>query len=349
MRKAFQLCTAKIAMTSLIAAWVTLATAGTSPAAAAQDPIFKDKTIEIYVGTSSGGSFDIYGRLIARHLGAHLPGAPTVVVRNMPGASGFSMTNWLYNVAPKDGTVIGVAPPQVAVNQAMQLEGVRYDARKFNWLFRAVHADETSYTWHSSKTKSIADAKLRETIIGASAISSGGAIYMNLMNATLGTKFKLVLGYAGTTEVHLAMERGEVEGTSKPWAGLKVENADWIRDRKIQILVQYGRERAEELPDVPTLTELARNDLDRKAFQFLTVSPTIGRSFFAPPGVPQERVEILRTSFKGLLGDSDFLSDARAQAAELGPLEGAILQSLVEEAFGHPPEVVLRAKQAGGL
>jgi tripartite-type tricarboxylate transporter receptor subunit TctC len=318
-------------------------------AASDPDPIFRDRTIEVYVGTGVGGSFDAYGRLFARHLGRHLPGLPNVVVRNMPGASGFSMTNWLYTVAPRDGTVIGVAPPQVAVNQAMLLDGVRYDARKFNWLFRAVHADETSYTWHTSKTHSIADAKLHETVMGAPAAGSGGAIYMNLMNATLGTKFKLVLGYVGTTEIHLAMERGEVEGTSKPWAGLKLENTDWLRDKKLQILVQYGRERSVELPEVPTLTELATNDLDRRAFRFLTASPTIGRSFFAPPGVPKERVEILRRAFKELLSDDEFLRDAKTQSAELGPLEGAVLQSLVDEAFSHSPEVVKRAKEASGL
>ena len=322
---------------------------GAARAAADAGSIFKDRTIEVYVGTGAGGSFDGYGRLFARHLGRHLPGAPNVVVRNMPGASGFSMTNWFYTVAPRDGTVIAVAPPQVAVNQAMLLDGVRYDARKFNWLFRAVHADETSYTWHTSKTRSIADAKLHETVMGAPAAGSGGAIYMNLMNATLGTKFKLVLGYVGTTEIHLAMERGEVEGTSKPWAGLKLENADWLRDKKMQILVQYGRERSVELPDVPTLTELATNDLDRRAFQFLTASPTIGRSFFAPPGVPKERVEILRAAFKQLLSDDEFLRDAKAQSAELGPLEGPVLQSIVDEAFSHSPEVVKRAKEASGL
>jgi len=318
-------------------------------AAGDQDSIFKDRTIELFVGSSAGGSFDGYGRLVARHLGRRLPGAPNVVVRNMPGASGFSMTNWLYNAAPRDGAVIGVAPAQLAVSQAMQLEGVRYDARKFNWLFRAVHADETSYTWHTSKTRSIADARLHETVIGAAAAGSGGAIYGNLMNATIGTKFKLVLGYAGTTEIHLAMERGEVEGTSRPWAGLKVENADWLRDKKIQILVQYGRERSPELSDVPTLTELATNELDRRTFEFLTTSPTIGRSFFAPPGVSNDRVEILRAGFRQLMDDHEFLRDAKAQAADLAPLEGAVLQSIVEEAFSHPPEVVKRARTASGL
>jgi tripartite-type tricarboxylate transporter receptor subunit TctC len=323
-----------------------------APARAADDDVaafYKDRNLDFYIPTTAGGSFDVYGRLIARHLGKHMPGAPNIVVRNMPGASGFAMTNWLYNVAPRDGTAIGLPPPQIALNQIMGFDGVRFDARKFNWLFRAAPVVEVTYTWFTSPTRSFADALLRETLIGSVGPSSGGAVYVNQMNVALGAKFRLVMGYPGSTEIHLAMERGEVEGSTKPWAGLKTENADWLRDKKLQFLVQYGRERSPELPDTPTLSELAVRDIDKSAFYFLSSGPAVGRSIAAPPGVAPERVAALRDALMRVSRDPDFLRDAKAQNIDLGPLDGASLQAIVEKTYAYPAEAVARARQASGL
>jgi tripartite-type tricarboxylate transporter receptor subunit TctC len=257
------------------------------------------------------------------------------------------MTTWLYSVAPRDGTALGLPPPQVALHQVMGMSDVKFDARRFAWIFRAAPVVELTYTWFASPTKSVADARRRVTVMGAVSPSSGGAVYLNELNSVAGTRFKIVTGYPGMTEINLAIERGEVEGTTKPWASLKVENADWLRDHKLNFLLQYGRERSPELPDVPTLSELAKTDLDREAFRLQASVPTIGRGFAAPPGVPAERIAALRAAFHDTARDADFLAEAKAQRIDLGPLDGPALQALVNETFGYSAEAIRRVKQTG--
>ena len=335
-------------MRHLLAALLTL-----SPVVAHAQPavesFYKDRPIDLYVPTTPGGTFDIYGRLIGRFLGRYVPGNPTFVIRNMPGASGMQMLNFLYTTAPRDGSAIGLPPPQSAVNQIFEMPGVRYDARRFNWLFRIAPVVEVTFTWHTSPTRKIADGFERETLIGSIGPTSGGSIYMNQLNRLLGARFRIVSGYPGMTEIGLAIERGEVEGTTKPWAGLKSENPGWIAEKKVQLLLTYGRERFHEIPDVPVLGELAKTDLDRRVFQFLSSSPAIGRGFITTPGVPAERVAALRAGFMAMSKDAEFLREAEHLSVDLGPLDGAALQGLVEEAFSHGPDAVQRAKDASGL
>jgi tripartite-type tricarboxylate transporter receptor subunit TctC len=307
---------------------------------------YKDKTIDLVIGGGAGGSFDLYGRLFQRHLGDHLPGRPRVVARVMPGASGFAAVQWLATLAPRDGTAIAILPPQLAIQQALGLNTLRYDASKFAWIGRAARAVEATYTWHLSPTRTIEDAKRRETVMGSPTSGSSGATYLRLMNNVLGTRFKIVTGYNGTTEANLAIERGEIEGTSKPWNGLKVDNADWVRDHKIQILVQYGLERSPDLPDVPTLVDLAPTRIDRDAFSLLAMGPEMGRPFAAPEGAPPERVKALREAFDSTLEDPDFIADARAMNIDLSPAKGETVAGLTRQTLEFDADAKARAKRA---
>jgi tripartite-type tricarboxylate transporter receptor subunit TctC len=332
-----------------LAAVLCAAIAGPASAQTSVETFYKDKSIDLYVPSTGGGTFDVYARLVGKHLGRYVPGNPSFVIRNMPGASGMQMTNFLQSGAPRDGTAIGLPPPQSALNQIFQMPGVRYDARQLTWLFRVAPVVEVTFTWHTSPTRKAADLFTRETLIGSVGPNSGGAIYMNQLNNLLGAKTRLVHGYPGMTETLLAIERGEVEGGTKPWAGLKSENGEWLRDNKLQLLLTYGRERFEEIPDVPTLLELAKTDLDQRVFRFLSSSPAVGRALATTPGVPADRVAALRAGFMAMAKDAEYLNEARRLSVDLGPLEGGALQALVEETFSHAPDAVARAKEASGL
>jgi tripartite-type tricarboxylate transporter receptor subunit TctC len=315
-------------------------------AADAVETFYKDRTIDLVIGGSAGGSFDLYGRLVARFMGRHIPGEPRIVARNMPGASGFAAVQWTATAAPRDGSAFAILPPQLAIQQKLGMEGVKYDAGALTWIGRASPVVEVTYTWHGSPTKKIADAKTRETVMGSPAASSSGAVYLKQLNFIVGTKFRLVTGYPGTTEANLAMERGEIEGTSKPWNGLKSENAEWLRDKKLNILVQYGLTRSPELPDVPTLVELGPTEIDRDAFRFLATGPEMGRPFAAPPGLPPDRVFALRKAFMDTMEDPDLVAEAKRLNIDLGAAPGDYLQKFVADTLAFSPAAIARAKQA---
>lgn len=227
-----------------IATFVVAGAAVSDANAQAPDSFYKGRPIELHVGAAPGGSYDLYGRLVARYIGKHIPGTPAVVVRNMPGAGGYTMTNWVFNVAPRDGTVLAIAPQAIAIEQALGQSVVQYDARKFTWIGRVAPVVEVTYTWRTSPTKSLADARKHETIMGGSGASSPTSFYLTVLNRLAGTRFKVISSYPSNSDVNLAMMRGEVEGGSKAWASLKVDNADWLRNKQVNILVQYADERA---------------------------------------------------------------------------------------------------------
>jgi tripartite-type tricarboxylate transporter receptor subunit TctC len=308
---------------------------------------YKGKTVELYVGTGPGGGYDLYARLIARFLGKHIPGEPTVVVKNMPGAGHLRMANWVYAAAPRDGTVLAVAPQSVAIEQALGTEGVQYEAQKFTWIGRVAPVVEVTYTWHTSGTKSLEDARRRETIMGGSGPASPTVFYLNALNNLAGTKFKVIPAYPTGAETNLAMQRGEVEGNTKAWASMKVDNADWLRDRQVNIIVQYADSRAEDLPDVPLMMELGRNDDERSALKLFALGNAMGRSIMGTPDIPADRVKILRQAFKDTVEDPALLAFVREKKIDLGPtLAGEKLQNLVEQTLALPPRAIALAKKA---
>ncbi len=313
----------------------------TAPAVAAD---FSGKTVSLYIGYGPGGGYDLYGRLAARHMGNFLPGKPTIVAKNMPGAGGLKMTNWLYNVAPKDGTAIASAPQALAVEQALGSAGIQYDARRFTWIGRVTPIVEVSYTWHTSGIRNLDDARKRETIMGGSGPTSPTITHLKELNAFAGTKFKPISGFKGSSEVNLAMERGEVHGATKSWAGMKVSNRDWLEGKKVNILVQYAMERAPDLPNVPAMVELGKDENAKKALRFLAVGNEMGRTVFAPPGLKADVAKAMRDGFDAMMKSKGLQDEAAKRKMEIGALDGAGLEKLVAETLAVTPDIIAIVK-----
>jgi len=325
---------------------ILVAASGAAAHADAVEDFFKGKTVTYYISTVPGGGYDLYGRLIASHIGDHIPGKPNVVPKNMPGAGGLLMTNWLYNVAPRDGTAIGGSPQAVAIEQVLGSKGIQYDAGKFTWIGRAAPVVEVMYTWFTSKTKTFKDAQERETIMGGTGPTSPTITYLKQLNILAGTKFKPIPGFGGTTEVNLAMERGEVEGSIKSWASMKVDNPDWLRDKKVNIILQFALDRPDDLSDVPLMMEIGKTDADRQALRFFAAGNAMGRSTFGPPGLPADRAKALRTAFMAMMKDPAVLAEADKRKIDLGPLSGEGLEKIVMDTLNVTAEVKARALDA---
>ncbi|MGE5538986.1 MAG: Bug family tripartite tricarboxylate transporter substrate binding protein [Gemmatimonas sp.] len=324
------------------AAVAAAALAATVPSASAQSPeqFFRGKTVNLYIGFAPGGGYDYYGREVARFLGKHIPGSPNVVPQNMPGAGSFKAANYIFAVAPKDGTAIGIVTQTIALEEALGTKGVQYKSAQFNWIGRATAITEVTLTWETSKAKTIEDAKNNVIPVAGTGSGSPSEGYPKLLNGVVGTKFKVITGYPGSTDGMLAMERGEVDGALTSWNTLRLSKADWIRNKKINILVQYVLERDPDLKDIPTIVELGKSDLDKKVLAFYASGAEVGRSFIAPPGVPADRVQALRAAFDAMLKDPDFLGELQKAKAEFRPASGEQMQALIKQTAEAPKEVI---------
>ena len=305
------------------------------------DDFYKGKSISLIVGSSTAGGYDTYGRLLARHMGRHIAGNPNFVVQNMPGAGGLRAANHLYNVAAKDGTVFGIFDQAVFLDQLLGAGTLRGDVRKFNWIGRLINNSAVLFAWHTVKVKKIEDALTHELIVAAPGSSS--RLNWTALNALAGTKFKLLTGYESPQTAKIAMERGEVEALSLPWTVLRTENSEWLRDKKVNLLLQTGIEKNRTLPDLPRMVDLARNEDDRKVLEIFAAASVIGRSFAAPPGLPAERVGELRAAFTEMLSDKEFLADIGRMNFDLEPMSGTDLQAYIGKDY--PPQLVERARE----
>ncbi len=311
-----------------------VASADASRADAISD-FYKGKSIRVIISADAGGSYDSDARLVARHIGRHIPGNPHVVPENMLGASGRTAASYMYNTAPKDGSVIAVMQQSLAMGQVLGESGVQYDAARFNWIGSPVRPDETLVVWHTTGVKTIEDAKKKEVIIGATSPTGMNFVYPKLANELLGTKFKIVPGYPGGTPIVLALERGEVEGRgSNPWSEWKATKPDWVRDKKIIPLMQMSLFKHPDLPDVPLMIDLAPNDTARAVLEIVTITGELGRPFVAPPGVPADRVAALRQAFDETMKDPDFLADAEKLHKEIHPIGWKEMENLVQRVLG---------------
>ena len=317
-------------------------------ASVAQTPgeFYRGKTISILVGVAPGGSFDLYARLAARHLGSHVPGQPQVVVKNMAGAGGLTALNYLAQVAPRDGTTLNMPPPALALMQLLGQNGIQYDVRRFNWVGRLTSISQVFYTWGSSPTKSLADLRSRNTTLGGTGATADATTFANLLNDLVGTQFRIIQGYNDTGSVMLAMERGEVEGTIRPWEGMKSgRERVWMAEKQINLVTLIATERHPELPDLPAVMELASTEQQRRMLRLFFSVANIGRSLTLAADVPQERVAILRAAFNSMLKDPAFLEDARRQDTPITPATGDDVSAMIETAFQSTPQEIEVARK----
>jgi tripartite-type tricarboxylate transporter receptor subunit TctC len=317
------------------------------------DPVedfYKGRQIDMVIGYSPGGTYDLYARLVARFLGDFIPGKPKIVPRNMPGAGSRLATNWVYSVGPKDGTVIATGDQSLAVEQAMGDKAIRIDTAKLNYIGNPNADNNTTVTWYTSGVKTIEDAKVKDVPVGATGGSTSSQ-YPKAMNALIGTRFQIITGYPGGNDINLAMEKGEVMGRgSNAWGAWKATRPQWLKDKKINILVQIGLHKAPDLPDVPLLMDLAKNDEDRAVLKLLSASGDIGRPLFVAPEVPKERVQALREAFNRMVKDPTFLETAKKEHFDIDPRTGEEMQQIVEEIIATPKPIRDRlAKIIGGI
>src|SRR4051794_26066160 len=289
---------------------------------------YRGKTVNVYIGVGVGGEYDIQARLVARHIGKHIPGNPTVVPQNMTGAGGLRMINYLYNVAPKDGLNIGMIANASVAMQATGIAGVQFDAAQMQWLGSIAPAVETMAVWHTAGVKSIDDVRKKEVVAGASARGAITFIYPAMMNEFLGTKFKIVTGYPGGNQINLAMERGEVEARNNTWSSWKATKADWVKDKKITVIAQAGP-RAPDL-DAPSVEDAARTPEERQLIELVVSGTQLGRPL-ATNTAPADRVAVLRDAFAATMKDREFLAEASQLGFEVDPVLGEKMQKIVEK------------------
>lgn len=321
-------------------------TAALPAAAQSVEEFYKGRTIDVVIGLSAGGGYDVYARLMARHMGNHIPGRPQFVARNMTGGGSRVAANYGYNVAPKDGSVMVMPDQSLPLQQALGDPTVKFDSNRLNWIGNPIADNNTLSVWHTTGVTRWEQARERVLSLGATGPNTS-AWYGQAMNTMVGTKFKIIMGYPGGNEINLALEKGEVDVRgSNSWSSWKVTRPDWVlgNNRKLNVLVQIGLQRDPLLPDVPLLMELPTDPDDRAALRLLSAPTTIGRPLFAPPDVPAERIKALRAAFDATMKDPAFIAEAERSKLDLQPVSGVELQRIVSEIVATPPKVVQRLK-----
>jgi len=310
---------------------------------------YRGKTITVVVGFGAGGGYDIYARLLAHHLGNHIAGAPNVVVQNMEGAGSVRAANYVYSVAPKDGTVIAAVNQNMPMYQMLGGAGAQFNAAQINWLGSMAYSNGTLYTWYQSGIRTLADAKSREVLLGGVGTTSDSYIYPTLINGLLGTRFKVINGYAGTKEIHLALERGEVMGRGgNTWASLTSSNQDWVDQKKINLLVQIGFKSEPEIGQVPLLIDLVNTPEEKQIVTVVTLPTALGYTNWLAPEVPAGRMKLLREAYAATMRDQAFLDEAGKHAMMIRPQTGAEIAALIKQAASVPKPVLDRTAQLLG-
>jgi tripartite-type tricarboxylate transporter receptor subunit TctC len=316
----------------------------------AQSPadFYKGKNVELYIGYSVGGGYDIYARLLAKHMGKHIPGNPNVVAKNMEGAGSLRLANWLYNVAPKDGTAFGIIGRGTGFDPLLgRSKGAQFDATKYTWIGSANDEVSVCVAWHTTGIRRFEELLSKELTVGGTGAAADTDQFPRIMNGMLGTKMKIVTGYPGGNDVGLAMERGEVNGRCGwSWSSVKATHQKWLDEKKVNVLVQLALQKHPDLPDVPLITDLATTDEQRAIFKLIFARQVMGRPFLAPPGIPPDRAGALRKAFMDTMKDKDFLADAEKGQLEITPVSGEDIQKLVMDIHQTSPEI---AKRAGDL
>jgi tripartite-type tricarboxylate transporter receptor subunit TctC len=319
---------------------------GSPLAAQSAAEFYAGKQITLIVGATPGGGYDTQARLLAKHLGGHLPGHPVIVVQNMPAAGSLAATNHIANVAARDGSVIALIQRGMLLIKSWSPNQVRFELDKLNWIGSISREVAVSASWHTAPHRTAQDLFAKELIIGASA-GIDPETTPRLLNAVIGTRFNIITGYPGTTEIALAMERGEVQGIGDwSWSSLKSARPAWLAERKVNILLQTALQRDPELPDVPFALDFVKNEADRKVMELYLTQKTAARPVIAPPGVPADRLGALRDAFAALAQDKEFLADAQKLRLDVSPVSGAEIDRVVALITSASPETVQRLGRA---
>lgn len=314
-------------------------TTGDSP-----ESFYNNRQITILIASGVGGGYDTYARAFARHASRHIPGHPGFVPKNLPAAGGIVAANTLYNAAERDGSVIAALTNGVPMDPLLGTSGVQFDALKLTWIGSIGKLQNVCATWHASPIKTIDDARKREVIVGAAGPTSNSAIVPKIVNALLGTQFKVITGYDPGAGIRLALEKGETEGIcGLSWSTLKASNPDWVRDHKLNVFLQLAFDKHPELPDVPSAIDLITDDTDRRTLELILIRQETGRPIAAPPDVPADRLAALRKAFDATMADPRFLAEAEKLQMEVDPLSHDQVEALLKKAYSAPKPIVERA------
>lgn len=340
-KKNARACTAVVA-----GSLVLLATSAAARADSVED-FYKGKTINVIIGYSVGGGYDLYGRLVARHLGKHIPGHPTLVAQNMTGAGSLRAALYLYSVAPKDGTVIGTFGRTIAITPLLTPATANFDGTRFTWLGSVTNEVSTCVTWHTSKVKTWKDALTTGVAMGGEGPGADPDVYTLLYNNVFGSKFRLVTGYHGTNDTTLAMERGEVDGLcGLSWSTLKSKHQKWMDDKKLNILIQAALKKQPELGNVPLASELTTDPEKLQILKVFLVGQEIARPFTAPPDIPADRKAALIRAFGEMVKDPEFIADAKKLKADVNPLDAKTMSEMLAGLYATPKAVLAKAAAA---
>jgi len=311
------------------------------------DPVadfYRGRDITLIIASGVAGGYDTYARVFARHLAAHVPGRPGIIPKNIPAGGGLTAANTLYSVSARDGLTIAALTNGVAMDPLFGNPGARFDAQKFAWIGSIGKLQNVCATWHESPIRTVAAAREREVVVAAAGATSNTAIVPRVLNTLLGTRFKIVAGYDPGAGLNLALESREVEGIcGLSWSTLKASRPDWIRDHKLNVILQMALDKLPELADVPSARDLVADPADRKVLELILIRQEMGRPLVAPPGIPVERLAALREAFAATMKDAGFLAEAGRLQLEIDPLDGEAIAKLLAGAYAAPRDVVARA------
>jgi tripartite-type tricarboxylate transporter receptor subunit TctC len=331
----------------LVPAALLVAVPFSAPASAQSvEEFYKGKTITLSIGFDTGGGYDIYGRLLSRHLSKHIPGRPAIIVQNMPGAGSLRAAQHLFSLAPKDGTALGTFGRQMGIAPLLGTSA-QYDGTKFNWIGSITNEVSTCVAWHTATVKTWADMLEKPITLGGDGPGADPDVFALLYRNVFDAKIKLVSGYHGTTPIILAMERGEVDGLcGYSWSTIRSKHQPWLKEKKINILVQAGLKKDAEIADVPLVLDMAKTDEQRQILKLILTSQETARPFAAPPGLPADRAAALRAAFDATMKDPEFLAETTKLNLDINPLSGTAIASLLTELYAMPKSVIEKAAQA---
>lgn len=328
---------------AMAAAALALACPAPAGAQGAAD-FYKGGNVTMLIGSGAGGGYDTYSRVLARHMSRHIPGAPHIVPKNMPGAGSIKATNFVYNVAPRDGTVFAAVYNTIPLQPLVGKKGVKFDVRRLAWVGSIGKHQNICTTWHASPIKSFEQAKAREVVVAATGASGNAAVYPAIFNEVLGTRFKIVTGYKAAG-ARLAVTRGEADGIcGMSYQTLLASNPAWITEKKINILAQIGLEPHPSLSGVPMVLDMVKREADRNMLTFLMIPQEMGRPYVAPPGLPAARIAALRSAFMATMKDPAFIADAERARMKIEPIDHAAMDSLIARLYAMPGETIARAR-----